>query len=209
MYKLRLKIFLAAIAAVACLFSSVSLEALSSVPHPAETEQSQTLRLNAHQGRSWQVHLEPTLSNVSTSLHPLIQVSSKTCGASTNYETPFEDYWYANGKAVGMFPHEYLRIPPGEEVSILLIPQRGGRVTLDENRAAAGAIQRIVLRLILNRNHVSSVVLPDSCYWGVAAELQSRRGVLLPVGSSPPPSARVSFDVESATSHIKQTIYFN
>lgn len=123
-------------------------------------------------------------------------------------QAPFEDFWYADGKAVEMPPSGKLAIPPGEVVTIKVTQRQDCIISPDENRAVGGALARVVLSLLLHHDQVSQVILPDTSYWPITAELQSRKGILLPSSATPPPEARIWFEVHSASSNIKRSIYF-
>ncbi|MBY0551359.1 MAG: hypothetical protein K2W95_29025 [Candidatus Obscuribacterales bacterium] len=159
-------------------------------------------------GSAWLMQLDTMRTTLSCTEDSLVQVrvSSKRVGESS--KTVFEEFLYSNGRAIGLKREGNLSVPAEQKVSIKVDPGPKTCTSIDENRALAGTILRVVLTLLLNHDEVAQVILPDSNYSVIASELQSRRGILLPAGEKAPSGARVKFELQSASATIKQTMYF-
>lgn len=159
-------------------------------------------------GAAWLMQLDTKPASLSCTDGSLVQVqvSSKRVGESG--KTVFEEFLFSDGKAMGLKRDGNLSVPAEQKVSIQVGQGPQTCTSTEENRALAGTILRVVLTLLLNHDEVAQVILPDSNYSVIASELQSRRGILLPVGESAPSGARVKFELQSASAGIKQTMYF-
>lgn len=78
-------------------------------------------------------------------------------------KTQYENFWYHDGKPLGMERQHDYEISQGDGVSIL-VKHRNDEVTDEECKAAANAILRVTLDSYLNKNAVVNVRIPDSSF---------------------------------------------
>lgn len=176
----------------------------------ADKQGSQSASSSTDSLPDWYLHAELKSSNSDThdrSTAPsIVQVDVISGSLQQKKQEPFESFWFLNGKTRGLKTAGQLKIPGGQRVAITLGQKT--YLSISETKAAAGAILRLVLSVLLNRDQVAQVILPDASYQSIAAELESRNGRLMPPGEAAPEEARVKFVLQSESGRSKQTMYF-
>jgi len=119
----------------------------------------------------------------------------------------YEKLWYHDGRALCMERSADLDIPADKKIAIRIVHPSCSS-SLEEGRASANVIMRMALDVLRNRDKIAVVEVPSSSYETILEELQARRAQVLPAGAEPPAGASVSFQLESVSTGLRQTVYF-
>ncbi|MDZ4837450.1 MAG: hypothetical protein SGJ27_26995 [Candidatus Melainabacteria bacterium] len=121
-------------------------------------------------------------------------------------KTAYETLWFHQGKAIGLERNAGLDIPADKKVAIRI--NHASCSTFDEGRASANVVMRMALDVLRNRDKIAVVEVPSAAYQSILEELQARHAQVLPAGQEAPAGARVSFQFESESTGLRQTVYF-
>lgn len=134
---------------------------------------------------------------VSVSYYPVFNQKSKI---------PFEELWYHDAKPIGMERYSELHIPPSQRVHLKIIQNQV--TTCADSGTAANVILRLILSTLLNHDQISSITVPDLSYAPILTALQNHHFVLLAPGQEPPSGTKISCELRSENSGLKQRVHF-
>lgn len=123
----------------------------------------------------------------------------------------YEKLWYHDGRALGMERGADLDIPADKKIGIRILQTSSSTCSsssTEEGRASANVIMRMALDVLRHRGTIAVVEVPSSSYQDILRELQARRAQVLPAGAKAPQEASVSFQMESESTGLRQTVYF-
>lgn len=82
----------------------------------------------------------------------------------------YQDFWYKGCNPVGCRRYHTYNIPPGDGIAIR-VKHKNNSVAVGETCACANAIIRVLLDAYMNSNPVISVLVPDSTFSSIVADL--------------------------------------
>jgi hypothetical protein len=153
------------------------------------------------------VAVEKQFEHESFNMHSVVKASVFAFKPGDDlHKIGYERLWFHDGKAIGVEKRNILDVKSGSAIAIRVI--QSPSPTIEETKASANVVLRLVLDTLIHKNEVAGVTVPANTFSAISQELQFRNGHLLPEGQEPPKEAHVSFQLNGEASNLKQTFYW-
>jgi len=185
--------------------SAMMLVVSSMVPPPAHSS------ININLNYDWVIRVETTalqrtFEYKGSALSPVTKLSVGYYPVVTPDKTkPYELVWYHNGKPLGMERLGVLGLAQAEGTAIKIVNK--GTHGIEEDKASANIILRLMLQTYLNRNPVVLVIVPDDSYTGIISQLQAQGAKTGAPDPNSPERRLFTMVVQSESAGSKEILY--
>ncbi len=119
---------------------------------------------------------------------------------------PYEYLWYHAGKPIGLERLGKLEMTRGESAAIQVVNK--GEKGIEQDKAAANAILRMMLDAYHNSNPIISIRVPADCFDSVIGELRKLNCVDATHGADEEDHSKMSLSLQSEPKGMSQQLYF-
>ncbi len=187
-------------------FASIMMLVVSSmVPPPASSS------ININLNYDWVIRVETTalqrmFQYKGSALSPVTKLSLVYYPvANPDKPKPYELVWYHNGKPLGMERLGVLGLAQAEGTAIKIVNK--GKPGIEEDKASASIILRLMLDTYLNRNPVVLIIVPDDSYTGIIRELKAQGAKTGAPDPNSPEMRLFTMVLQSESAGTKEILY--